>query len=356
MEMKWYIDSWSPTEGVVFASNRVSSNDPWDVDLVQTIMMAAPYFEPQNVSRAIAFGAAQRGFQEQFSVQGEQETGFPTLDQLALFVRRTYTGSGSSPEGDGGDDGGNGGDGGNGSDGGERERARARMRRRRQERMRGDRPRGDWQSLNEFGDARKIGSLLSECQTLSFEDRVKGILALVRQEEKRYLEDARTILIESAHELNVPEPSQAEYRLRAIADLLIFDADERYPRYHLHEVNTLSLALMAPLSKSYAGFVGLPLKIRTMRDALGFLAADRHFLSERLISRMLPLLLAIAANFCSSRATANWYSYRKGYRELFIQECCEFILRWLPFDPLPDSIEGVVSDWSNLTAAAQRRV
>jgi hypothetical protein len=354
--MNWYIDSWSPTEGVVFASNRASTNDPWDVDIVQTVMMAAPYFEPHDVSRAMAFGAAQRGFQEQFSVQGDLETGFPSLELLTLFVRRTYSGSGSGPEGNGGDRG-NGGDGGGGNDGDGGERARERERQRIWERRWANRHRRDWQSLKESEDAPKIGSLLSEMQSLSFEMRVKRLLGLVWQGDVEYLEDARTILKESLYEIAGPEPSQGQSRLRSIAQLLIFDDEEFYPRHQFQEGgNSLSLALMVPLPNNYARIVGLPFKVRTMMDALAFIAANRNFLCECSVSKMLPLLLAIAANFCSKRTAANWHPYRKGHREFFIQECCDFILRWLPFDPLPEPLECTVSDWSNLNISAQRRV
>jgi len=350
--MNWYIDSWSPTEGVVFASNRASSNDPWDVDLVQTVMMAAPYFEPHDVSRAMAFGAAQRGFQEQFSVQGEQETGFSTLELLTLFVRRTYSGSGSGPEGNGGDDGGNGGDGDGGINGTGDDRERTQQFGREQQDR--DRPQVDWPSLKESDDAPKIGALLSEIQPLNFAQRMEKLLDLIRRQDAGYLRHAREILFECAHDIH--EPSRENYRLRRIAHLLFLPEHADIRWYPLHEGNdSLSLALKAPLPKDYASIVGLPLRVKTMMDALSFLAADRRFLGECSVNRILPLLLAIAANFCSGRAIPNWHRYSMGHRELLIKECCDFILRWLPIDNLPDPLESIVSDWSNLKTAAQRR-
>jgi len=333
MEMKWYIDSWSPVEGVVFASNRVCSDDPWDIERVQTIMMAAPDFEPQNVSRAMAFGAAQRGFQEQFSLQGAQESGFDTLELLSLFVRRTYSGSGSGPEGNDGDapEPPQGDDGGN-------------------------EPRGDWQRLKEFEGASKVKSLLSEIQPLSFDQRKAKLFDLVWQRDEADLKYARDILDGSAYAIDAPRPSHELYRLRAIARLLFVHEDE-HRWYPLHEGgNALSLALRTPLPKNYAHAVGLPLKVKTMMDALNFLAADRRFLNQCAVASLLPLLLAVAANFCSNRAAASWQPYRPSYRKLFVQECCGFIARWLPFDELPESLANIVSDWSKLNTAAQRGV
>ncbi|CRM96496.1 hypothetical protein [Pseudomonas sp. 22 E 5] len=333
MEMKWYIDSWAPLEGVVFASHRACSSDVWDVERIQTIRMAAPYFEPENVSRAMAFGAAQRGFQEQFSIDGEQESGFDTLELLGLFVRRTYLGGGSGPTG-------NDGDGpplppgrGDGSDGLDVDR----------------------QSLKGIGEKSDFRALMSDIQELTADQRARKLHSLVRARQDLNLKAASEILRDAAN-LTAITRSQNQHRLRAIASALypLQDNDDFW--YPIREErHGLSLALKAPLPKNFAHTVGLPLKILTMMDALSFLAADRRFLNECSVDGVLPLLLAVSANFCSNkRAMYRGYRSWHSYRDDFIRQCCVFIAEWLPFDELPDALANVVSNWNDMGAAAQR--
>lgn len=94
MELKWYIDSWGPTEGVAFVSKREPCEDPWALEHTATLMIRAPDFEPRPVDRTFAFGAARRGFQERFAIEGLTEYGFDSLEYLTTFVSRIYLGSG----------------------------------------------------------------------------------------------------------------------------------------------------------------------------------------------------------------------------------------------------------------------
>jgi hypothetical protein len=292
--------------------------------------MAAPYFEPENVSRAMAFGAAQRGSQEQFSIDGEQESGFDTLELLGLFVRRTYLGGGSGPTGINGDDPplppgrGDAGDG----------------------------PDVDRQGLKAIGGKSDFRAFMSDVQELTANQRGWKLQSLVQD---RHLEAASEILINSANHPAVIR-SQNHNRLRAIANALYPLRDNDYLWYPIREDrHGLSLALKAPLPMDFAHTVGLPLKVLTMMEALSFLAADRRFLNECSVAGVLPLLLAVSANFCSNkRAMFRSYSNRHNFGKDFIGLCCAFIAEWLPFDELPDALANVVSNWSDMDAAAQR--
>ena len=111
LEAKWHIDAWAPTEGLVFASKRLRGEDPWDMRQGKaagfvppmTFTIAAPSFEPEPVDRSLAFGAVRRGFQEGFSIDGQTEYDFDSLDQLITFARRIYSGSGPSTMGGAGE-------------------------------------------------------------------------------------------------------------------------------------------------------------------------------------------------------------------------------------------------------------
>ena len=54
MALNWYIDAWAQTDGLVFASQRERSTDPWVLDPARPVMtfaIAAPNFEAQPVDR-----------------------------------------------------------------------------------------------------------------------------------------------------------------------------------------------------------------------------------------------------------------------------------------------------------------
>lgn len=104
---RWYIDAWSVGDGSLFASRRAARDDVWREDAereVDTVVLRAPDFDPVQVSRALAFGATQRGAQEGFSLDGVQEQAFGSLEELRELARRAYIASAlgdSGPEGDG---------------------------------------------------------------------------------------------------------------------------------------------------------------------------------------------------------------------------------------------------------------
>lgn len=88
------IDAWSPADGSVFASWRGPRTDIWQEDDANAapacITLHAPLFQVRPVPRAMAFGAVHRGYQEGFSLTGEDEVGFENVEQLRELVRRTY--------------------------------------------------------------------------------------------------------------------------------------------------------------------------------------------------------------------------------------------------------------------------
>ena len=119
MEMMWFIETWSPSDGIAFASRRLASKptENWnmfdDQGRVHTLALALegpidrdddgpsltvvlhpPYWDPLAVSNpATAWRALAHGYQHRLYDQ-EGEIAFRTLDEVKEVVRRGYTGGG----------------------------------------------------------------------------------------------------------------------------------------------------------------------------------------------------------------------------------------------------------------------
>jgi hypothetical protein len=101
---RWYMESWSVTDGLAFASERTE-----DGTVVNVVFLAPPYWSPvavANVSTAWAAHRAsfQRGF---FDAEGENEIAFASLAEIREALRRAYlaSGYGTFPSGEGGEGG-----------------------------------------------------------------------------------------------------------------------------------------------------------------------------------------------------------------------------------------------------------
>jgi len=120
-DTRWYVESWSTTDGLAFASERTD-----DGTVVNVVFLAPPYWSPVAVANVATAWAAhrasfQRGF---FDAEGENEIAFESLSEIREVLRRAYlaSGYGTFPSGEGGE-GGEGGEitplpGGDGGDGG----------------------------------------------------------------------------------------------------------------------------------------------------------------------------------------------------------------------------------------------
>ncbi|WP_187429884.1 hypothetical protein ROLI_018130 [Roseobacter fucihabitans] len=96
MTALFFIDALDGDGGLAFASTRGADLlAPSLSGQSRSWRIAAPDFQPEPVgSRAIGLAAATRSFQLGFSLDGESEVGFPTLDALVEFVRRLYLSGG----------------------------------------------------------------------------------------------------------------------------------------------------------------------------------------------------------------------------------------------------------------------
>ncbi|MEO6320428.1 MAG: hypothetical protein ABIR56_07150 [Polaromonas sp.] len=356
MALNWYIDAWAPTDGLVFASQRGQADDPWVLDAagpLMTFAIAAPSFEAQPVDRSLAFGAVRRGFQERFSIDGEVEFSFESLAQLITFTRRIYSGSGPgtmgggaggpppepAPEGEGG--------------------APDWLAGQRQERQ------GEGQNL--------AGRDLLGALVVANADRrqvVKGSITLpdvtgaasrlliecagaaaasgLRKDSSR-LVHAAACLTTSVDELR-DLYSFASERAPRIAEFL--DRVYEWHRYrgsmyleawHPH----LGDAAQAPIAAGLVRALGLPGSVRTLLDVVSYIAADRDFVVRSSQADLLPLLLAVAANFRAHAAGFVWFDARTDTQstDRLLDDCSRFIADWLPIEKLPDKLEEEIRAW-----------
>lgn len=373
MALNWYIDAWAPTEGLVFASQREQSEDPWVRDSarpVTTFAIAAPNFEAQPVDRSLAFGAVRRGFQERFSVGGGVEFGFESLAQLITFARRIYSGSGPgtmgggggapppepgpAPEGEG--------EGGAGVGGAPDWFASQLL----DVEMHGGLP-GGGELLDTMGDtppAERRGvfkrsvtpQLRMAASRLLIECAVEAAASSSFQDACRLVR-AAACFASSFDELD---------SLRSLAltrdDRIAAFLARNFEWYHFRGVMfqeparpQLVEVTHAPIPARFLRALGLPSSVRTMLDVLSYIAADRSYV-VRSSPGLLPLLLAVAANFRTHAAGFVWYDEKTDTQSIdrLSDECSRFIADWLPVEKLPDELEEEIRAWCWRSPADQR--
>lgn len=357
MALNWYIDAWAPTDGLVFASQRGPSADPWAHDAARPLMtfaIAAPSFEAQPVDRSLAFGAVRRGFQERFSINGEVEFGFESLAQLITFTRRIYSGSGPGTMG-----------GGAGAGGPPPEPAE------------GEGGAPDWlaSQRREGGNdgQNPAGRDLLAALVVENADRravVKGSIT-----PPDVTGAASRLLIECAGVTAASGLPKDSLRLFHAAACLTTSVDElsdlywstslRAPRiakfldrvYEWHRYGGaiyleawylhLGNAAQAPIPAGFVHALGLPGSVRTLLDVVSYIAADRDFVVRSSQQSLLPLLLAVAANFRAHATGFVWFdaSARTQSTDRLLDDCSRFIANWLPIEKLPDELEEEIRAW-----------
>lgn len=358
MALNWYIDAWAPTDGLVFASQRMQTEDPWEHDAAKPVMtfaIAAPSFEAQPVDRSVAFGAVRRGFQERFSIDGKTEFAFDSLFQLITFARRVDSGSGPGTTGGGGVE---------------------------PPPETGPEPEGEGGAPEWFAshlldsekeERRPTGSDLLGAMIVPNADRREVLKGSITPSRVR--KAASRLLIECAAEAAASGLFKDSSRLVHAAACLTTSIDElralhslafgRDPRYaeslvrsyeryryrglmypetwkpHLGEVT------QAPIPAGFVRALGLPAKVRTMLDVVSYIAADRDFVVRSSQARLLPLLLAVAANFRAHATGFVWYDDRTDTQSIdsLLDDCSRFIADWLPVEILPPELEQEVHDW-----------
>jgi hypothetical protein len=97
---RWYFETWSPQDGIAFASRRVDQTG-LDGNASVTVSLVPPYWRPCQVTPATARRAERQSFQVGFLDGNRQPIGFDTLAELIAVIRQAYLGSGSGPAGEG---------------------------------------------------------------------------------------------------------------------------------------------------------------------------------------------------------------------------------------------------------------
>jgi len=367
MEMNWYIDAWAPTEGFVFASHRQRAEDPWERDTpgpITTFAVTAPNFEAQPVDRSVAFGAVRRGFQERFSLDGETEFGFDSLDQLVGFARRVYSGSGPGTMGGGGvepppepepEGQGDGAPAWFASD-----LLRTEMR--------------DLQSTGAdlLGALHKLpkaecrdllrNSITPDVKTAASRFLIECAAEAARSGFTREvvrlchaaacLSDSQETAIESYEFARERMPSVAHI-FRRIFDPYLYERLAYLGSSRPHLGQAAHAAVPAQLVKA----LGLPPKVRTMLDVVSYLTADRLFVARSSQAGLLPLLLAVAVNFRAHVAGSPWYDDMTDARSIdgLLLDCSNFMADWLPIEMLVPALEQQVHAWCRRGPRDQRR-
>lgn len=360
MALSWTIDAWSPTEGIVFASMREPGSDPWapprpGASAPVVFHAAAPGFEAAPVDRGVAFGAVHRGFQERFSLDGEREFPFESLDELLRFVRRVYAGSGPGTLG-----------------GGEPRNPEP-----------GPTPEGNGGApsgprdyiLTQDGAAPHAGLLLRELNDRPTREARAG--QLHGELSDRVAEASARLLLECAQAASgrgLPDFSPSPLHLAAHAivpsvETLRASATGPVPstggpwfygtplpgwQVRAPDLTVLSEApFPADLARAYR----VPDSVRTMHDLLCFLSADREYAFHSDWNALLALLLAVAACFETHRIRLRWSDERLDGRfsERLRVACAHFIVEWLPVEPLPPALEQEVRRWCWRGPRAQRQ-
>lgn len=351
MEVAWYIDAWAPTEGLVFASRRTPTEDPWENDAsepVMTFAIAAPNFEAQPVDRSVAFGAVRRGFQERFSIGDETESAFNSLDQLITFTRRIYSGSGPGTMGGGGVE---------------------------------PPPDPGPEPEGEGGVPEWFASQFLEMEAEEESDLPDTMIHnLAAQRRDVFTPRARVaasrLLIECAADAAAScffkDSSRLVHTAACLTTSMGWDAlhswltrKERDPRiakllvrsfegYHFlgpMYVETckphLGEVMQTPIPVNLVPVLGFPRTVRTMLDIVSYIAADRLFVVRSSQSSLVPVLLAVAANFTAHDKSFVWYDDRAATQSLdrILNDCSRFIANWLPVEQLPIKLEQEVHNW-----------
>jgi hypothetical protein len=354
MPESWFIDAWAPTEGLVFASRRPSRSDPWSAEFigasdarVQTFAIAAPSFEPQPVDRSAAFGAARRGFQERFSVDGETEYAFASLDQLITFARRIYSGSGPGTMGGGGEP-----------------------------PEPGPEPDGDggapFQPYDDFIRARDaLGSTGDELLRILKDSRTRAdrTSAIERLMTEAVVHNAAVLLLQCADSGSMDRRVPMRWFRAAGSLTRSIDIDWWYrwasklePRLPPGEIEylwrrgvlpfglredrlTLAGLADAPFPIHLVRAYRLPLSIRTMLDLATYIAGDRRYVVASDLSALLALLIAVAAHFSFDTVAADWDLGGQSSFDQLRKSCSRYIADWLPVDELPEKLEHEVRRW-----------
>jgi hypothetical protein len=359
MAINWHIDAWAPTDGLVFVSQRLQAADPWqqESDPPNTFVIVAPNFEAQPIDRSVAFGAVRRGFQERFSIDGENEFGFKSLDQLISFARRIYSGSGPGTLGGGGiepppempPDGG----------------------------VDGNALINEWPGVivdanDQRGNGSRLLDAISKASNSNPESAVKSFIGA------NDTACASSFLISCAFEAADTHSFDDAYRLLRTAlcfasspnefEAALSTTQSRNSRtnnaaflvrslhsYHFRELGfsgaykpNLVRVMHSPIPAKLVRALGLPGKVRTMLDIMSYLAADREYVAGLSNATLLPLLLAIAANFRAQLPSYMWHDdmWNAQSNDQLLRDCSRLIADWLPIHALPQELETEIHGWS----------
>lgn len=371
-QWRWFIDAWFPADGIVFISLRTSRADIWQETNGEpdtegrpavAMLLRAPEFEPEPIERRIAFGAVQRGGQEGFSLDGEGEFAFESIEQVGAFVRRVYAGSGPADT-----------TGGAGPAPAPRD-------------PEPDNPDAPWPELDlEQGpDAEADWSLKKDVSEDKHElerRMVAGCSATVRR-------SAANLLISSVSAVfdQTGRPDRLEAVMPLLQAAMLLTAEDRdfwsqrfvqalrRDRRRTLQPGELSVVLMLvadffdpyPLQRlpwpdsarshmvrwrlpgASAHRLLLPAQVDSWLDALCYLRADRRYLSGTKFSQWGALLLALTAPLVIARAEA-WAVWPPA-RALPvpwlvpIARCMQMAVELLPAEALPASLEDNIERW-----------
>ena len=366
-QQRWFIDAWLPIDGRVLISQRTPRDDLWaepDGDDAAGrglpsigLLLRAPDFEPEYVERGLAFGAVQRGAQEGFSLDGEGEFGFETVEQVRSFVRRIYRGSGPNTDGGAGappvppspDQ---------------------------------DGQREPWPRfpLDDRGQAPESGWRLPQYESVEpaalkrqlFEtDRRAAanlLLGSVEREFDRWnatstpecvipqLSAARLLTLNDSDfwfSHYVPAilaarsgiTDQALHQdLEMIADSISY-GHAYWPMFRPAYITHLSVWRL-PRREEFD--LGLPAHVHSWLDAISYLSADRSYFSEQPVSVWGPLLLALTATLAVGTADGWSWSRRPMARitPALVDRCIRMAAEWVPCAALPKELEDNIEQWS----------
>lgn len=99
MNAQWFFETWSPHDGIAFASRRRAT----EANREAVVALLPPYWRPVQVALPTALRAERGPFQVGFFDDQGTAIGFDTLQDLINVVRQAYiaAGSGRPPEGEG---------------------------------------------------------------------------------------------------------------------------------------------------------------------------------------------------------------------------------------------------------------